>query len=357
MKKFGYIVSIIFLTAFTGCVKMEIDPAPKDMVIFSVGHYIRTSKAASLLDTDGGITSFKSKAYLYAEGYMDRAQSFFGSNGETISWNASTSQWAPSHPYYWPKSSNSYINFVSWYDRNGAPTNVSETALSWNIDGSSRSIAADDNIMFADEAWHYNQNTTNAAQYTGDEVLVGVPTLFHHALAQVSFRLKATTLSDGGTTWEIYATDFSVSNVYKTGSLSLSNEDPGTNQTRAWTGDWATTGTPDSLAAPGAGVAINPTDTVAYIMQNRSVIPQSTDSMVLSCNIHIRSNYADNSYMIEDVPFSANLSDFTGDSGAWAMNHHIIYTLKVNPNTGKILFDPTLLEGWTTDANNLMYIE
>ncbi|MBQ9548067.1 MAG: hypothetical protein IJV01_02775 [Bacteroidales bacterium] len=370
MKRFGYIALIFVLTALTGCVKTELAPSPKDRISFAVASYAPSARNSSLLAADGGISSFKSKAWLYADGYMDAAQSFFGATGETISWNASTSEWLPSHPYYWPKSSESYINFVSWYDRNGTPNSVSETAITWTFDGSSRSLATNDNLMFADEAWRYNQNTTNAAQYTGDDVLVGVPTLFHHALAQVRFRAKITPVSDGGTTWSASITDFCVSGVYKTGTLSLVNADPGSNQTRAWwsmsneatpaatTPYWSTEGcTADTLSRNGQTISLTVNDTPVSIMDTRSIIPQSTQGMVLTCNCNIRTTYADRTYMVETVPVRINISDFSGDIGSWDMNHRITYTITVNPVTGKILFDPALNEGWTNDTNNLMYIE
>ena len=40
---------------------------------------------------------------------------------------------------------------------------------------------------------------------------------------------------------------------------------------------------------------------------------------------------------------------------ALSRDYVCIYT--VNPVTGKILFDPALNEGWSSDTNNSMYIE
>ena len=370
MKRFGYIVLILVLAALTGCVKTEVNPSPKERITFAVGSYAPTTRAISLLDSDGGISAFKSRAYLYADGYSNTYQPFFGVSGETISWNSGASEWAPSHPYYWPKSSESYINFVSWYDRNGSPASVSETALTWTIDGSTRSLASDDNIMFADAAWRYNQNTVNVGQYEGDAILVGVPTLFHHALAQVKFQVKATTLSEGSTTWNVSVTDFNVAGVYKTGTLSLVNADPASNMTRAWwsmsedatpvatTPYWSTAGcSADTLSAPGRVTSVAAANTPVTIMDTRAVIPQATDSILVNCTCTIRTNYVNGDYMVEAVPVSVYLSDFSGDTGEWAMNHRITYTITVNPVTGKILFDPALNEGWANDRNNLMYIE
>ena len=368
MKRFGYIALIFAMTAFAGCVKTELDPSPKERITFAVASYAPSTRASSLLDD--GISSFKSKAFLHADGYENITQNFFGANGETIAWNSTASEWVPSHEYYWPKSSESYINFVSWYDKNGTPDSVSETALSWSFDGSTRSLAADDNLMFADVAWRYNQNTTNATQYTGDDVTVGVPTLFHHALAQVRFLAKISPVSDGGTTWSATITDFCITEVYKTGTLSLVNADPQSNMTRAWwsmsedatpvvtTPYWSTEGCAvDTLSRRGQTVNLTVNNTPVSVMATRSVIPQSTEDMVLTCNCNIRTEYADHSYMVETVPVAISLRDFSGDIGSWDMNHRITYTMTVNPVTGKILFDPALNEGWSSDTNNSMYIE
>ena len=369
MKKF-WLIALLALTALAGCVKVETAPSPKDRITFAVGCYAPSTRASSLQDSDGGISSFNTKAYLYADGYEAASQPFFGAAGETILWNAGSSMWAPARAYYWPKSSESYINFVSWYDRNGAPDSVSETSLSWTIDGSTRSLATDDNLMFADVAWHYNQNTTNAAQYAGDAVTVGVPTLFHHALAQVRFQAKASQISDGGTTWTVSFSDFQVSGVYKTGTLSLVNADPASTGTRAWwsmsedatpvatTPYWSTAGCAvDTLSRRGHTTVITAANTPVDLMAARSIIPQETDGMTLTCTCNIRTDYADHTYMVETIPVSVDLAEFSGDTGTWDMNHRITYTITINPVTGKILLDPALNEGWTNSSNNLMYIE
>ena len=170
-----------------GCAKVEVIDAPEREISFTVGNYAPATKAVAVTE----FTSFKSKGYLYAEG-VATVQDFFGANGETISVDdpINPTEWTPSHPYYWPKSANSYINFVSWYDKNGAPTTATETSLVWEIDGTNRTLASDDNILVADKAWFQKDNTFNGEQYTDDAITSGVPTLFKHLLAQVSVKAK-----------------------------------------------------------------------------------------------------------------------------------------------------------------------
>ena len=178
MKHRLYIAILAVLVALWGCTRVEMDPVPGKKVTFSVGSYVPQTRAVSL-DSEG-ITSFTSKAFLHAEG-VSGVQNFFGPDGESIVYNPTALEWAPAIEYFWPKSSESYINFVSWYDELSAPTTATETSLVW----SNRTIGANDNILVADVAWRYKENTTNAAQYTGDAILTGVPVLFHRMLSRV----------------------------------------------------------------------------------------------------------------------------------------------------------------------------
>ena len=165
MKKY-FILAVAALVTFSACTKIEdIDSAPAEKITFQAASYVPQTKANSSVWSE--FTSFKCKAFLHAAGYSD-TQNMFGASGETITpWQsdgstaatseANVSYWAPSHDYYWPKDASSYVNFVAWYDKNGAPTTSSETSLVWTINGTDRSLATSDNILFADEAWYYRR--------------------------------------------------------------------------------------------------------------------------------------------------------------------------------------------------------
>ena len=321
-----------------GCVKTEYVPAPDKEVTFAVGIYSPKTKAASIIAVDG-IESFNSKGYLYAEGFMDHYQDFFGANGELISWNETNEEWVPSHPYYWPKSSESYINFVSWYDKNGAPTTVSETSLVWNIDGTDRVLAADDNIMYADEVWGYKQNNSPAT-YGFDNVGEGVPTLFHHALAQLCVKVRASKLSDEGVSWTISASNFIVGGIYTAGTLSLSTSEPAeTPATSTWTGAWSTSGQRKTIN--GVTAATNITTTGVDMFPMHSVIPQVLGSTYLSFTYVIRTQYDEDNY-IEETAQTGNIrfSSFSSTLTSWGQNKRITYTVTINPESNSILIDP-----------------
>lgn len=339
MKEFRHIMMIFALVALAaGCSKVEVVNTPEREISFTVGSYAPATKAVAVTE----FTSFKSKGYLYAEG-VTGAQDFFGAAGETITFNG-TDTWAPSHPYYWPKSANSYINFVSWYDKNGEPTTSTETSLVWEIDGTNRTLASDDNILWADAAWRYNTNTVNAAQYDGDAITEGVPTLFHHALAQVKFQAKRKAVTSSST-FTITVNNFRLTGVYTTGSLSLTNSDPGTTGTKAWTTTgWATSGSTTFMNGK-TGISLE-VDNEKSLFDMQSVIPQNNGEIKAEFTYTLRTQFDANNYIEETVPASVNLSSFTGDSGEWAMNHKITYTIIIDPQTYYIELLPTLVEDW-----------
>ena len=355
MKNRLNIAALAILAALWGCARLDVVPAPEKAITFEVGGYAVQTKSESVVPE---FQEFSTKAWLYAQG-VSGAQDFFGASGERITWDGS-SEWFPSHVYYWPKSSLSYINFVSWHDANGAPSTVSETTMAWN----ERTIAPDDNIVWADAAWHFNDN---AATYLYDGVTGGVPTLFHHALARVRFQAKATPLSEGNTTWSVTLREVVLNNVYHTGSLSLTNADPGTRQTRAWwrTGSaagtaprWNTSGSAGTISGDSSSFTLTQDNVYVPIIDTRSVLPQSTSGMVLTFVYDIRTDYdaTGTNYTIEKVQASINLSEFSGSTGEWKMNYETTYNIIINPKTNLIRFDPSCTE-WQSDPNNKMYIE
>lgn len=353
MKKNVLIAILMMASLLQGCVKTEYAPTPDKEVTFAVGCYATQTKAGpeSMLDVDGGVESFSSMGYLHAEGYESISQPLFGSAGETVKWDETNELWAPEHTYYWPKSPNSYVNFVSWYDKNGAPGTVSETSLVWTIDGSTRSLAADDNIMFADEVWHYKQNNSPAT-YGFDNVTEGVPTLFHHALAKMQFRIRATEGSLDGNV-SITVKDFVVENIYKTGTLSLTNSDPANDATpvtgpttKAWSNTWAVGSSVDTLKGYPTSVAL--TEAYQPLTPLRAVIPQGVTNILVKFNYDITTSIDANNSISETVPVSVNLSSFTANPLTW--NKIYTFSITINPALVEIQVDPSGISNWVENA-------
>lgn len=361
MKRFWNIAAILVLAALAGCVKTEISPVPEKEITFTVGSYVPSAtKASSLIDSRDNITTFSTKAFLHAEGVAE-TQNFFGTAGETITWNSSASEWTPTHPYYWPKSSNSYINFVSWYDNAGAPTTVSETALEWV----GRAISGTDNILFADAAWRFNQN---ASTYRFNGVVSGVPTLFHHALSRVQVNLKETVAANPDIpteTYEVTLQSASLEGIFSSGTMKLINSDPGSTGTNAWHSNgsptllWTTIA--GSNATPVVGVASNSSvnigTTATAILAQRSFIPQNlSDDVVLKLTYTVttRSNGVITTEE-NDIPATIRLNTIKNTSNLeitqWLPNRIYTYNIAINPIGQSILLNPVIESDWGYSAS------
>lgn len=347
MKKF-FIIAAAALVAFTACTKIEdIDTAPAKKITFQAASYVPQTKANVSIMPE--FTSFPCKAFLHAAGYSE-TQNMFGPDGETISaytsgdavttTSSEVAYWAPSHDYYWPKDATSYVNFVAWYDKNGAPTTSTETSLVW----SNRTIQTSDNILFADEAWHYKQNPS-AAYHMDGSVSEGVPMLFHHALAQLCIKANVTKASEGNTSWDVTLEDISLAGVFNQGTLTLSNTEPSgtTPATQPWTGSWATSEPAGSVSMSDVTTPLT-TDAVD-VLKMQNVLPQTvTNNVVLNFKYKISYKYNGTEYAHEKITAALQLNNITNAISAWEMNKKITYTITINPETTVIRIDPAMVD-------------
>ena len=367
MKEIRNIAIYFALTVLAmGCAKTELIPAPEREVSFVVAQFAQGTKAAEITE----FTSFSSKAFLHAEGINLNAdgtplggtptfQDFFGASGETITY--AEGAWEPSHPYYWPKSPVSYINFVSWYANDGTsaivPTTVTETDFEIT-----RTIGANDNILIADEAWRYRGNTANGTQYNGDLITNGVPTLFHHLLSKVEIKMGMTTAVDANNntvTYEVVLQDAKLEGLYAAGTISLKNADPSTSGTRR---AWWSTAAPTYLWTPTSGSDAddlefvtsntNLSTTSSAILAKRSFMPQLLGDdarLVLTYTITTKSNGVVTSSE-NDIPASIVLNTIKKINNEpivdWQPNVEYTYNILVNPISKEILLEPTVASEW-----------
>lgn len=375
MKKLFIAIAAVALVFSASCTKVNPDEKKSEKISFSVASYVPATKAGevSFLNefTDKTKAQFYCKAFMFGEGVYEgetetlKEQLFFGEK-ETIKPDNTTSptKWAPSHDYYWPKSSKSYINFFSWYDSSttDGPT-VTNGTMKWE----NRVIGTGDNIMYADPAWHFQQNN-NPATYGIDDVDEGVPTLFHHALAQVEFRAYATKLSNTNpaVTWTIKLTGIEIGKIVNKGTLSLSATEPAATVLNS-KGEWTGTGT-DGAPAWAASTAeadkgsLKPADytlttNAAAFLANQSVMPQDLTGVNLTFKLDITTTYGSGASAISNqeiisttIPLTSFVSSAEGNPAitAWALNTKYIYTIKVVPGENIVLFDPAVEKAWET---------
>ena len=406
MKKL-YTILAIAAVAAVGCSKTELVDTPDVKIGFQVANYAVQTKA-----DDGGFLKemeafgiaaadamFKSVAYINADngagGQADPARFFGAATDQVETIKYASNQWAPvGAEYYWPKSAGSDIDFFSWFDlTETAGTHVANATfaastytLAWSAD---RNIALKDNVMYADPVWKQKQNSET---YKYDSVSEGVPTLFHHALAQVRFQFKQKTMSKVNTKDNTYSTFWVVKiknltipadQLKKNGTLSLSAAKNATNWTVPANNIWGAASSPaywatadiflaDPVGSTGKeltadAVTFSKTDQMAneYI----TVLPQQlSDSFLLNFDIEIETKYGTTAGGAASATHvsteTLRVKDFeTGgaivkNSGVqlnlmspigqyWQMNKKYTYLFNIDPETSTILYDPAV-EDWTT---------
>ena len=407
MKQY-FIIAVLALVASAACSKVEtIDNTPGQKITFQAANYTAATKAGDPVSVFGDFKEFQSRAFLHAVGVDLNAdgsfkdtktyQEFFGEAGETISpYNSSNaiienptkttdnvSYWAPSHEYYWPKHEKSYVNFIGWYGTDG--TNAVNPTITYTYDTSAGKWTAGmtwtwsattvgahgANLLYADMAWRYNENT-DPAEYGLNGLSggynKGVPMLFHHALAQINVKAYASaataetgepantaltagsgTVTDNNATWTIVLDNVKITPVYAAGTLALTNADPGSNTTQIWSGDWAGTGSAGDLEADDFTVQKVTKATAEDVFAATCVMPQTIGtSVVLSFDLDITTKYANTATHGDEnheiIPISIKLNDM--GTTAWAKNTKYTYYLQINPSQKRVRFDPALEADW-----------
>lgn len=402
MKKY-LILAAAALVASAACSKVDtgVTNTPGNEIKFQAATYAPQTKAYA---AETEFTSFSTKAYLHAEGVnlfeassfqptsAGGFQNFFGtasaytetvtatttdsnSNGKVDAGEASA--WTTSQTYYWPKSSNSFINFIGWYGVNSAGSPVAPTVgYAWDADASAYKATLDwtftqgalgntaSNYLLADMAWRYNENTTNN-QFVGDVVTSGVPMLFRHVLSKICVKIYASgtdvakgvggdsdKVTDGNAKWAITINSgASLGTVSTSGTLNFSNTDPKltTENTQAWTLDNTTSSATGSIATSSNCVVNEVTRANAVtLMPETCVLPQTLGGDVtISGNIDIVTTYTNGATNHEIVPFSVTLNSM--GTSAWQTNHMYTYYLKFLPSQNVVEFDPAIDSEYTAE--------
>ena len=413
MKKFYYVAALA-LVASAACSNIDPVEVPDTKIGYQVADYMTQTKAGetsfltelSGLGVDAADASFKSSAFINADnGNGGHAFSaFFPTNPETISWNATAKQWEPSRDYYWPKSPKSNIDFFSWYVYGagiGDPVLTNTAGTAATMVWTDKTIPSKANILFADVAFHQQKNSE---VYKFDGVTEGVPTLFHHGLAQVKFTLK---IKDGCdkkadskntgyyTFWEVKLSDFAIAanKIHSNGTLTLSVTDPDANDAAAsitpWTtAAWTNATTPAYVATNSAWFTTDAatgaaalTTTVANAIPDTfmgngyvAVRPQTIgNDVTLGFKMTIVTKYGTaigsatpvNTEVIDVVAYDGTSYDTNNIYTAtgiqlnkigttpiteWVMNHKYVYNIVIDPSTTTILYDPAV-EAWATETS------
>lgn len=359
------VISAAIAALFSSCT-FNTAEQPSREITFQVANYSSQTKAdpADYKDNYASVP-FGSYAWFKGENPQDNAD-FFQPQNQEISYNEGNNTWAPTGTtYYWPKSGS--IDFISYspYSADGTVPAVTEDKISypaWNVDANS-----DVDLMYADKQTGLNGNIQNNYFYDG-----GVPTLFHHALAKVAFKIKANSLSKTAETgditrWEITVNSVSMGGILSTGTLDLNLAEDGT-----WTKPESNVWTPDAAAA-----AVAPSFTVTPFeltteAQNLGdaflVLPQLiADTQTVGVNVTIKT-YRDRNdgegekLVLTETGVDLNAALKIEEIDRWGINQYIIYTLVISPYYTEpgtetdekepvaITFDPAVVDWDTIEA-------
>jgi len=283
--------------------------------------------------------------------------------------------------YYWPKTGSiDFISYSPWVS--GGPTEITATSLKFTaykvgeVDANGGFTANGVDLMYADKALKQKENGTEYTRISG--VASGVPTLFHHALANISFKIQANFLewtdeqTQSKTTWKVTVKSAKLGGAYTQGDLALTSTAAATTWTKP-TGDVWT-----NLAAPVEFELISAADGVALTSKAKNetptdlsefgyVIPQQLgDAQTLTLVMDIETTQPNNvTFTQPNVTRVVKLN--TGKNGnnaigVWKMNQKIVYTILVKPTFGSdpanaddptddvITFDPAVVDWEVIDG-------
>lgn len=368
-----FILAVAAVAATVACTKSEIAETPQVPVSFEVANYKSQTKAADPTAAEGSFLriddNFSSAAFLHAEGVDLNAdgtvngstfQNFFGSASpwtETISWKASDKKWAPAQTYYWPKGTQSFVNFVSWY---GATPTIAYayTDSKWTatMTFSAAEIAASSDILYADMAWRYKAN--ESTYHKDDAGVVGVPTLFRHGLSRIAVKAYVQNAgnnitagpTDGEATWTVTVKNLTVGEVTTGASLVLTNADPGSKGIQEWTatlngGSAADIEQPNKATGVAVAAAAISSAAATEVLPLQSVLPQTVPAAVkMTFDVDIVATYQSGASHHEILHKEIALSDF--GTSEWVKNTQYTYIIKVDPSRNEVLYDPAVAEDW-----------
>ena len=397
MKKY-LILAAAAIVAMAACAKVEIDDdkTPDVKVTFQAGNYVPQTKASSVF---ADFPNFKCRGFLHAEGIdVDNTgaiittgtgkpsyQEFFTASGETISpYNSSdaiidnpttatgnVAYWAPSHDYYWPKGTHSYVNFVGWYGTDGTnavnptieytwntPTaNKWNAKMTWNITGTTAGTAGA-NYLYSDMAWRYNENPTSQYHLNGlGSSYKGVPMLFHHALSQIIVKAYAsgTNLTAGNDvitegslcTRVITLENVKITPVILASNLVLTTADPESNTTSQWTSSLTNSAAATDLNINNKIVDQVTKDDAEDVLAATCVIPQELGtSVVLSFDVRILTTYTTGGAQHQELLHKEITLNTDFQTAAWEQNHRYTYYVNILPAQSEVLFDPAIDAAW-----------
>lgn len=342
MKKY-IILAAAALAAFAACTKTEIAPEAQREISFAVANNVR-ARADIISGAIYNNGAFGTYAWFNAsdEFMVNEQVDQIGGVWKT-----------KDHTFYWPKTGSidfiSYSPFAGTSDTPGTVPVVTKDSIKYN----NLTVASTD-VMYADKVT-CSSNVDNVRDSLGtgtDSGFSGVPTIFRHALAKLSFKVMANFTewpdpqSPGDTTkWEITLNSFKIGGFLNTGSCALGWDatakawtkpqvNIGTATDPVYVNVWNVTDSTQVTAAQELASAPVVLDTVAQDLGAASgfVLPQilTAASQTITINAHIKTTLSNKKVINEDFVKTIDIRDIS-NLKAWEMNQNIVYTIKFKP--------------------------
>ena len=330
MKKIAFIAALA-IAALASCSK-SVEDGVKSEIVFQVARHKGVTKADDY-KTDYQAVPFG--AFAWYKGVSASDNTTFMTN-QPVAYDATNNRWAPQGTtYYWPKSGS--IDFICYspYTADGVdaplPT-ITEDGISypaWNV-GAHPTV----DVMYADKVTGLKNNSTTY-YYNG------VPTLFHHALAKVSFQIKQSYMSvtsDTGdiTSWVITVSDIVLTDILTSGSLNLTLNPDGTwNKPSVWD---STGGTKEDIDLLNSDITLDGSN--QGLVSDLMILPQDlTDGQKVTITVTIETyrdlNDGNGPQLVlteTNIPIEGLLSGGTLDH--IGINQNVTYTFNITPSLG-----------------------
>ncbi len=354
MRK-NIIIALAACVALAACTKNELKPVEVDQQITFQAVVNKASTKAMIDGTTYATTNtFGTVAYKV----NGSTSQLYIPVSEVKYYTGSPAYWSTEAPYYWPKESGSSLTFYSYspfnYSEDGTKTAIPVTAAATGLTFENYSVKdhQQTDLMVADKKAGQTGNTATTNSWAA-----GVPTVFHHMLAQIvaiNFQTVVNALAtpvvvkdyaNGHSSTSAYVAgdkQFVVTDVYfekffEQGTLTAGD---------SWS--WESTGSvTDSYTWYS-----NPTGT-KFI--NGECTPRNTYYLVLpqdfndvTAKLHVKYEIhtytSDSAHAIEKMDVSVPLKNL---NASWEKNKKYTYTLNIDLD--RIYWDPKVTE-WESDS-------
>ena len=337
-KKFFFIAAVAAL-ALAACSKQQeigVTDASQE-IVFQMARYKNVTKADPA-DYKDNYQSVPFGAYAWYKGVSASDNTDFMTN-QPVGYDSGKNVWAPTGTtYYWPKSGS--IDFICYSPYTADGTNaplptITESGISypaWDVNAHPNV-----DVMYADKVIGLSNNKTTY-YYNG------VPTLFHHALAKVSFQIKQAYMSktaDTGdtTSWEITVNDITVFDVLISGSLNLNLNPDGTWEKPA-SNVWDPTGGARDDMNLLSTTPLLLDGTAQPLISDKMILPQELNNgqkvvMHVTIKTYRDMNDGNGPQLVlteTNVPIEAFLAN--GELDKWGINQNITYSFNIAPSLG-----------------------